>query len=228
MGRGRSADGDQYAGVAMSRTPIAVAAMLVALVGCDPGDEPSLGEPVTEVDDAAADVVYDLLSDAGDTAFTATYAVTPSLTGETTVVTVRHDPATTTEVETRGIVFVGAGEEGSTCADAVCRDGADDAVISDLSITHRFWAPAFAIRLRLDTGRRIGFTEATTTEIAGRPAECVAIPQAGTVEIDAVVTYCALDAGPLARYAGADVAIEMTSFVPGAPEFVQPVTDASE
>ena len=212
----------------MSRIPIAVAAMLVALVGCETGDEPSLGEPVTEVDDAAADVVYDLLRDAGDTAFTATYAVTPSLTGETTAVTVRHDPAATTEVETRGVVFVGTGDDGSTCADSVCRDGADDAVISDLSITHRFWAPAFAIRLRLDTGRRIGFTEATTTEIAGRPAECVGIPQAGPVEIDAVVTYCALEAGPLARYAGADVAIEMTSFVPGVPEFVQPVTDASE
>lgn len=213
----------------MARSPTAIVAIFCAsLVGCDSGDEPSLGEVVPEIDDEAAGVVYDLLGDAGDAAFTATYAITPSLTGDTSVVTVRHDPASTTEVEIGDIVFVGSGDEGLTCIGDVCRDGSDDAAISGLNITHRFWAPAFATRLRLDTQRRIGFTEGSTTEIAGRIASCVAIPQAGPAEVDAVVTYCALDEGPLARYGGADVAIELTDFASGEPEFVQPATDASE
>lgn len=215
----------------MTRPFHAVAAMVITLVAvgaCDSGDEPTLGAPVPEIDDAAAAVVYDLLGTAGDTAFTATYDVTPSLSGVTSLATVRHDPDLTTEVEIGDLVFVGSGEGARTCANGVCRDGSDDAVISSLNITHRFWAPAFATRLRLDTQRRIGFIEASTTEIAGRPADCVGIPQAGPAEIDAVVTYCALDVGPLARYGGADVAIELTEFVPGAPDFVQPDTDASE
>ena len=94
----------------------------------------------------------------------------------------------------------------------------DDAAVSDLNITNQFWGDAFAARLRLDASRRVGFTEGETAEIAGLPASCVRIPLPGTGETAPHVEYCALDRGPLARYFGADVSIELTSYTPDAAD----------
>ena len=58
----------------------------------------------------------------------------------------------------------------------------------------------------------ITLTAVTVLTIAGQPAACVDVPVPGIGNVSAAVTYCALDAGPLARYFGADVSIELTSF----------------
>jgi hypothetical protein len=78
-------------------------------------------------------------------------------------------------------------------------------------VTNRFWGPSFASRLRLDASRNTADGIGTTATIAGQPATCVDVAVVG-----GTVTYCALDAGPLARYFGADVSIELTSFSPTA------------
>ena len=85
--------------------------------------------------------------------------------------------------------------------------------ISDTQLSTDFYARSAATRLRRDADARTGDTVASTVEIAGQPATCVAIPLSSSTE-----TYCALDSGPLARIDAADVRIELTAYSPVADE----------
>lgn len=199
-----------------------VAAMLL-LSGCITGERPTvISTPAAEIDDPAATSVLDRLERADRTTFTATYRIIPSSTGATTEATVEANDGdlrvTIGEVE-----FASDGEHSRTCRNSGdgatdCVDFLDDARISDLNITHEFWGDAFAARLRLDVNRRVGFTEAQVVDIAGRPAACVDVPLPSAGSEQASVRYCALDEGPLARYFGADVSIELTSYEPTAAD----------
>lgn len=177
--------------------------------GCATGERPTL-EPRPVVDDPAAAVVLDRLDRAGSAAFTATYDIIPSTTGETTTATVRQSDGKR-RVTIGSVDFVTDGGVSETCATdtdgADCVDFIDDARVSDLNVTHRFWGDASAARLRIDASRRVGFSEGSTATIADRGAACADVPVLG-----GTVVYCALDAGVLARYFGADVSIELTSF----------------
>jgi hypothetical protein len=186
---------------------VAIVVAGFALTGCLTGERPVL-EAVPRVDDAAAQVVLERLERSGSVAFTATYDVIPSTTGEPTVAIVR-------QLEGRQRITIGdidylidAGSA-RTCRreTAECVDFLNDALISDLNITHRFWSDAIAARLTIDAARRVGFSVGHTETIAGRPAACADVPVLG-----GEVVYCALDAGVLARYFNADVTIELTSF----------------
>jgi len=189
------------------RPVIAALAASMIVTGCVTGDRPEL-EPVPVVDDAAAEVVLDRLARAGSVPFTATYDIIPSATGATTTAVVR-------QLEDQRRVTIGDVDyridNGSirTCRLGTdeCDDFANDALVSDLNLTHRFWSDGIATRLTVDAGRRIGFSEGRTDTIAGRAAACVDVPVLG-----GSVVYCALDAGVLARYFNADVSIELTSY----------------
>ena len=71
-------------------------------------------------------------------------------------------------------------------------------------------SPSFADRLHVDANRNIGPAEGRLDTIAGQPAACADVPVVG-----GTVSYCALDAGVVGRYLGADVTIELTSFSTG-------------
>ena len=184
-----------------------VIACTSVLTGCITGERPTL-QPVPVVDDPAAAVVLERLERAGSLPFTATYDIIPSTTGETTSAVVR-------QVEQRRRITIGDvdylldGGITRTCrrSSGECVDTIDDALISDLNITHRFWNEAIADRLVVDASRRVGFSEGHTETIAGRPAACADVPVLG-----GVVLYCALDVGVVARYFNADVSIELTSY----------------
>ncbi len=177
------------------------------LASCITAERPSL-EPVAQTDDPVAATVIERLNRARSIAFTATYEITPIGALEPTTATVR-------QLDDRRRVTVGAvdyvtdGADSTTCLldTGECFEFLDDARISDLAITNRFWAKGFATRLTVDAARRVGFSTATTETIAGRPAVCAEVPVLGGDKL-----YCALDEGVLARYVGADVAIELTSF----------------
>jgi hypothetical protein len=185
----------------------AVTALLViALTGCATGERPDL-EPAQVVDDPAAAVVLQRLERAGSVPFTATYDITPSTTGATTTAIVRQLDGKR-RITIGDIDYQIDGGSSRTCKPSgECVDFIDDARVSDLNITHRFWADAIAARLTIDAARRVGFSTGRTDTIAGRPAVCADVPVLG-----GTVVYCALDAGVLARYINADVSIELTSF----------------
>lgn len=184
----------------------AVFASVLLAAGCATGERPIL-EPQPVVDDPAAAVVLDRLERAGSVSFTATYDIIPSTTGETTTATVRQLDGQR-RVTIGDVDYVTEDGTSLTCSGATeCADFIDDARVSDLNITHRFWGDAAASRLRIDAARRVGFGEGSTTTITDHGAACADVPVLG-----GTVVYCALDAGILARYFGADVTIELTSF----------------
>lgn len=182
-----------------------------ALAGCALGPRPTLVAEAA-VNDPAIEAVLEHLDTADSSTFTATYDIIPSASGTATAATVEQTDGRR-HVTIGDTTFITDGQTNRTCAiDATnCIDQLDDTRVSNLNITNRFWGPSFASRLRLDAGRNTADGVGSTTTIAGQPATCVDIAVVG-----GTVSYCALDAGPLARYFGADVSIEMTGFTPTA------------
>lgn len=193
---------------------IEVTALVVAGVatGCFTGQRPTLVErPV--IDDPTAQAVLDRLGTVPTLEFTATYQITPTQTDEATTATIVQS-GTRRRVTIGDVDYLTDGSVTRTCSndDRGCVDFLDDARVSDLNVTHRFWGDAFATRLELDASRRIGFSEPANETIAGAPAVCVTIKVPSSSSLPGSVEYCALDAGPLARYLGADVRIELVGF----------------
>ena len=189
---------------------LAVGAAL-ALGACQTGPRPTVTDE--RKTDSSVRAVTSLLDQArtnGD--FTATYDITPTRIGSATANATVAVTGTTISIAIGDVLYVIEGEAGQTCnADrATCSEGIDDARVSDVGITHAFWADSAAGRLRNDAGRTIGTPQPGPDRIADQPATCVDVPVAG-----GSILYCALDVGPLARYRGADTVIELTSFTPG-------------
>ncbi|MCB0965513.1 MAG: hypothetical protein KDB37_01650 [Ilumatobacter sp.] len=201
----------------MSRPAVTLSA-LVALVtlstaGCALGERPTL-QAADVVTDPAVETVVQRLDRTPVADFTATYAVTPSSVTDSTIATVTSvDGTVTTQIGDIVYTTDPSGTSTTCGADgAECTEGADDARISDLGITHRFWSGSTRQRLVTDAARRIGTSTGTTDTIAGQSAVCVAIKLPSSIEAVGTVSYCALDQGLLGRYIGADGTIELTSF----------------
>ncbi len=191
----------------------------VVLASCFTGERPEFedtsGAPVVSSGNEAIDDVLGLLDSVGRSEFTVGYDIetkfnTVSSTG-TVVQASGQRRSITVENEDRTVRFIEDGEDELTC-DLIageCETSLNDARISDTQLPHTFYGPAFASRLRADAARRISDPVAYTKNIAGQSADCVDIPVAGGTK-----TYCALAAGPLAEFVGADVTIELTSYSP--------------
>jgi hypothetical protein len=182
------------------------------LTACVTGERPTLVAPPTIPDDPVAAAVLERLERGGSASFTATYDITPTTTGVPTAATVvQAGDRRRTVIGT--VEYLRDGSTTRTCfsGDVECTTGFDETRISNLNITHEFWGRSAAARLSLEAGRAVGTTTGRTETIAGVSATCadVVVPAqegAGTL------VYCAIDAGPLALYNGADVRIELTSF----------------
>jgi hypothetical protein len=196
----------------LRRLLVLLGVALVALTGCFTAERPTLA-PETSVDDEAAQSVLNRLDRADSLNFIATYDIIPSSTGATTQATVVQLDGQR-RIKIGNVEFTTDGTVSQTCQNNVeaCSDFLDDARISDLNITHGFWGSPFQTRLELDTSRRIGPSTGSTTAIAGQPAVCVDVIVPSSSATSGTVVYCALDAGVLSRYFGADVSIELTSF----------------
>ena len=200
---------------ATSALRLAAIASLAALTSaCALGERPTLAEQAP-ISDEAASVVMQQLQSVADDSFVATYVITPSSADEPTAATVTRtgDGVVTAQI---GSVVYTSNPDGrtTTCvADGTnCDDFANDARISDLAVTHLFWGPSFERRLQTDSGRRIGTSGLSEATIAGQAATCVEVKVPSSLEAVGTVTYCAIEPGLLARYYGADVLIEMSSF----------------
>jgi hypothetical protein len=200
-----------------TRIALGAAALTLLLTACATGPRPTLVDQPTATD-AVAQAVLDRLERASSATFTADYEITPSLTGQPTHATVIQEGAQQ-RVTIGDVDYFTDGTTSRTCAvgGTDCVDSIDEARISNLSVTSKFWGPSVVSKLELDSARSVDATTGRTDTIANRPATCadVHVPS-----IDGVgsVTYCAVDDGVLARYFGADVSIELTSFVPSVDE----------
>ena len=197
-------------------TPALVA--LVALTGCALGERPTL-VAADVITDSATQTVAERLERAPVFGFTATYSITPSSSTDSTVATITSTAGgLTTQIGDVTYTTDAAGNT-TTCqaSGTDCTDGANEALISDLGITHRFWSSSARQRLVTDSARRIGTSTGTTDTIAGQFAACVAIKLPSSIESVGTVSYCALDQGLLARYIGADGTIELTSLDVSSP-----------
>lgn len=191
-----------------------LAALALVASACALGERPTLAEqaPVT---DGAADAVLRQLGDATDASFVASYTIAPSSASDPTAATVTRTSDGVTTVEIGSVVYTTTADgRTTTCADdgSQCEEFANDARVSDLAVTHLFWGPAFERRLQTDSGRRIGTSELSEVSIAGQPATCAAVQLPSSIDAVGAVTYCSLEVGLLARYQGADVTVELTSF----------------
>lgn len=199
---------------------VAVASLAVLLTGCALGPRPTLTGEV-QVDDAAIDAVLERLDSASAATFTAVYTITPTIEGASpAIATVAHSALETYTVFTvDGVVsveYVSTDGEQQTCAvgRSDCVLGPlDESRISNLGVSSSFWGPSTAQKVRVDGGRNLADARPGTETLAGQPATCAEIPVGG---LAIAVEYCALDAGPLAAYRGADATIELVSYSPSA------------
>jgi hypothetical protein len=193
-------------------------ALVLALTACATGARPFFdGEQPAraETGNEAIDAVLERLDRASLAEMTADYEIVTRLGDTTSTATVVQQPPTRRSVTVGSVRFLYDQGPIATCdlTTGECEASINDARISDVGITHRFYAEDFARRLRVDANRRIGEPLASTTNIAGMPAQCVDVPVSGGTK-----TYCALDAGPLARYNGNDTQIELVSYIAAADE----------
>jgi hypothetical protein len=191
---------------------LALLAAVPALAGCALGERPTLVDSPAATPGAATSVV-ELLQAASSATFTATYDITPSLTGATSTATVLRS-GVRERITIGDVDFFSDGTTSRTCVTgtAECVDGIDDARVSNLSITHAFWGQSAAQRAANESSRAVGPVSERNDTIAGRPATCLDVPLPGPDGQVGTMTICAVDAGPLARFFGADVSIELTSF----------------
>jgi hypothetical protein len=220
------------------RTPaLVVGAVVLGLVasGCssdgegdsDGGDPTTTvagpgGASGTPVGNDAVDAVLTLLEGPATTEpYTATYALVLRLGDVASTGTVAADGSGARSVTIGDVRFVVDSDgDARTCrvSTGECEDGLLDARTSDLGFGSGVAADVPARRLRVAWSRRSGDPTAGTETIAGQPATCVTVPVGEGAE-----SYCALDAGVLARWTAADVVVDLESFTAGAaPELFTP------
>lgn len=203
-----------------------VALLLMAGTGvlpaaCSGGSRPELSEPDPVADAGApvgepgVDAVLTLLESPTDASFTATYALVLRLGNVSSSATVALDDAGRRSVTIGSVRFLSGGDQPEqTCRlgdGGGCEEGILEARTSDLGFSSGFATDVPARRLRIAWERRAGEPLPDATTIAGIDATCVSVPVGTGVE-----SYCAIAPGILARWAAADVIVELESFRDGA------------
>ena len=191
-----------------------LAALLVGaslLTACATGQRPSFDadQPLlTPTGDPGIDAVLDRLDGVDLERFTAGYTILTRLGGQQSTATVVQADNSRRSVTVNDVRYLNGTGNAATCnlTTDECEAVINDARTSDIQVTHDFYGSSIARRLRVDAGRRLDNARAYETTIAGQTAACADVPVSGGTK-----TYCALDSGVLARYDGADLAIELVA-----------------
>jgi hypothetical protein len=197
---------------------LAASAVAVLLSGCMTGQRPSFDADQPALDatgDPAVDAVLEHLDRVAVEQFSADYAILTRLGGRESTAHVVQADNSRRSITINDVRFLDGTGTTATCnlTTDECEARINDARVSDVQLTHEFYASSAAQRLRVDAGRKIGDARGYDETIAGQPAVCADVPVSGGTK-----TYCALPSGPLARYDGADLLIDMTSFAPTVDE----------
>jgi hypothetical protein len=199
---------------ARTRAVVGLLTATVLVSACATGPRPSFDAQEPELaatGDEAVDAVLERLDAVAIEEFTADYEILTRFGGLESTATVVQADNSRRSVTVNDVRFIDGTGTSATCdlvADE-CEAAINDARISDVSVTHDFYGSAFARRLRVDAGRRLAESEGYEVSVAGQSGVCADVPVSG-----GTVTYCALDAGPLARYDGADLAIDLVDYSP--------------
>lgn len=194
---------------------LAVAVMAaLTLASCATGPRPSFDadEPAQQATgDPAIDAVLERLGRVGIEQFTADYTVLTRLGDKESTATVVQADNSRRSITINDVRFLDGSGTAATCnlTTAECEAVINDARVSDIQITHDFYGSSFARRIRVDAGRSLAPARGYTETIGGQPAACADVPVSGGTKV-----YCALDSGPLARYDGNDVLIELVALNP--------------
>lgn len=190
-----------------------------ALSGCMTGERPTLNTAPTAAGmvtgDEAIDAVLAKLDAYAGAVYTADYSATQLYGGTTTPVAVAQSAPDRRSVTIGDVRYLTMGGSTRTCVltTGSCTDGTDAQPVSDTGVTPDVASGAIAKRLRRAASARVGATITTAPEIAGQPATCVEVPLG-----DGNGVFCVLADGTLARFASADVTIELVRYVPDADE----------
>jgi hypothetical protein len=195
-----------------ARAACGVAVASILLAGCFTGQRPSFDDddPSREMTGAPEiDAVLERLDATPVKTFNAMYSTTTKLGGLSGAGEVVQAGNNRRSVTLNDVRFIFEGDSTATCnlATGECEASINDARTSDLMLTHEFYSDSFARRLRVDADRRVADPTGYTITQAGQQALCVDVAVTGGTN-----SYCALEGGPLARYDGNDLFIEMTSF----------------
>lgn len=201
-----------------SWAPILALLASFTLVSCITGERPTLGGECTAAAPtgrAEIDAVLDRLECVGTQMFTAEYDVLTRLGTIESSATVVQASGARRSITINQIRYIFDGESTATCdlSAGTCEAEINEARTSDVMLGTEFYAKAFATRLAVDAGRRIGDPVASEITLAGQPAVCVDVPVTGGTK-----QYCALASGQLARYDGNDFLIEITGYATTADE----------
>jgi hypothetical protein len=201
-----------------SWAPILALLASFTLAGCITGQRPTLGgacaaaAPTGRVE---IDAVLDRLECVGTEQFTAEYEILTRLGNIESTATVVQASGARRSITINRIRYIFDGESTATCdlSAGTCEAEINEARTSDVMLGAEFYAKAFATRLGVDAGRRIGDPVASEFTIGGQLARCVDVPVTGGSK-----QYCALESGLLARYEANDFLIELTSYATTADE----------
>jgi hypothetical protein len=204
----------RLAGLPPARTVVFTAVAALALASCMTGPRPSFDadDPAQQATgDPAIDAVLERLDQVPLEQFTADYTILTRLGGIESTATVVQADNSRRSITINNVRFLDGVGTSTTCnlATAECEAVINDARVSDLLLTHDFYGTSFARRLRVDAGRSLSPARGYTETIAGQPAICADVAVSGGTKV-----YCALDSGPLARYDGNDVVIELVLYTP--------------
>ena len=200
------------------RTLAITAVAAITLAACATGPRPSFDadEPTqTATGDPGIDAVLERLDRVGLEQFTADYTILTRLGDKESTATVVQADNSRRSITINAVRFLDGSGTVATCdlTTAECEAVINDARVSDIQITHDFYGSSFARRLRVDAGRSLAPARGYTETIGGQPATCADVPVSGGTKI-----YCALDSGPLARYDGNDVLINLVAVNPSPDE----------
>jgi len=204
----------RFADVPIARTLAVAVLAALTLAACATGPRPSFDadEPAQQATgDPAIDAVLERLDRVGVEQFTADYTILTRLGAKESTATVVQADNSRRSITINAVRFIDGSGTVATCnlATAECEAVINDARVSDVQVTHDFYGSSFARRLRVDAARSLSPARGYTETIGGLPATCADVPVSGGTKV-----YCALDDGPLARYDGNDVLIELVALNP--------------
>jgi hypothetical protein len=193
------------------RAVVTATASALLLGACATGQRPFFDsdQPLnTSTDDPAVDAVLDRLEAADLARITADYTILTRLGGLESTATVVQADNSRRSITINDVRFLDGPGNAATCnlVSDECEAVINDARVSDVQLTHDFYASSAARRLRVDEGRKLAPATGYELEIAGRTATCADVPVSGGTKV-----YCALDAGVLAKYDGNDLLIELVA-----------------